>query len=270
MVNLDSMLFFTGLVVEFGFLVLLIHKRTFRTLPVFCAYILWSLISDVGQYCLVQRFPEYDLHIYLVQALMGSIFMFGVLIELSMSVLRPVRSSLPRGVVVAVGIIIALVCAAIWPFTKSPGFDQLKFAASRSIVHLQMTFSAVLILFFLALTACSQWLSIGWRDRELQIATGFGLYSLVSLSASLYHMNQAVGAAALDQQYHYHLVDLMVVASYICSLTYWIVCFAQEVPERREFTPQMESFLLALAGTARTTRMALSDSHGSKTGRRGR
>ena len=264
--NLETTLFFTGLALEFGFLILLISKRTFRTLPVFCTYILWSFISDIGQYWLVQRFPELDQRIFLTQALIGSVFIFGVLIELSMSVLSPVRSSLPRGAIIAVGIIIALVCAATWPFAKSPGFDQLRFAASRYIIHLQMTFSAVLILFFLALAACSQWLSIGWRDRELQIATGFGFYSLASLSAALYHMNQAVGSATLGQQYH--LVDLMVVASYICSLVYWVACFAHEVPERREFTPQMESFLLALAGSARSTRMALTDTRDSRTGKR--
>lgn len=266
--NLDSTLFFTGLVVEFGFLVLLGFKRAFRTLPLFCAYILWSFISDISQYGLVQRFPDLDQRIFLAQALIGFCFLFGVLIELSMSVLRPVRSSLPRGLIIAVAIIIALICAAIWPFTRSPGFDQFKFAASRYIIHLQLTFSVVLILLFLALAACSQWLSIGWRDRELQIATGFGFYSLASLSASLYHMYQAVGNTALDQQYH--LVDLMVAASYACSLIYWVVCFAHEVPERREFTPQMESFLLALAGSARSTRMTLSDTRGSKTGSRGR
>ncbi len=43
-------------------------------------------------------------------------------------------------------------------------------------------------------------------------------------------------------------------------MVYWIVSFAQKVPERREFTPQMESFLLALAGHARGTRVAMTGS----------
>jgi hypothetical protein len=49
-------------------------------------------------------------------------------------------------------------------------------------------------------------------------------------------------------------------AAYSCSLLYWAVCFAQQEAERREFTPQMQSLLLAVAGTARTTRIALADS----------
>jgi hypothetical protein len=39
-----------------------------------------------------------------------------------------------------------------------------------------------------------------------------------------------------------------------------MVCFAQKVPERREFTPQMQNFLLAVAGNARTARIALANS----------
>jgi len=51
-----------------------------------------------------------------------------------------------------------------------------------------------------------------------------------------------------------------VAASYSCCLLYWAYSFARKEAERREFTPQMQNFLLAMAGTARTTRMALADS----------
>jgi hypothetical protein len=266
-VNLDTKLFLAGIAAEVAFLVLLIFKQSFRSFPIFSSYVIWSLFSDIGGFFLLRAYPSQDQNIYLTIAIIDSIFVFVVLVELSMSVLRPVRSSLPRGAVVAVGIIIALVFAAIWPFAKTPGINQLT-EAGRLLIHLQLTTSALRILFFLALAAGSQWLSIGWRDRELQIATGFGFYSLASLAGSLFHMNQAVGNSALGMQYH--VVDLMVTAAYDCSLVYWIVCFAHEVPERREFSPQMANFLLALAGSARSTRIALTDAGESKAGRHGR
>jgi hypothetical protein len=122
-----------------------------------------------------------------------------------------------------------------------------------------MTSSALRILFFLILAACSQWLSIGWRDRELQIATGFGFFSLASLFVSFLHMNQ--GATTTP----YHTAELMLTACYDCSIFYWIISFAQKVPERREFTPQMQNFLLAVAGSARNTRIALTDSSEAQT-----
>jgi hypothetical protein len=50
----------------------------------------------------------------------------------------------------------------------------------------------------------------------------------------------------------------------MCSLAYWGVCFATKEAERREFTPQMQSLLLAMAGTARSTRIALAESAADK------
>jgi hypothetical protein len=115
------------------------------------------------------------------------------------------------------------------------------------------TTSILRILFFLALAGCSQLLSIGWRDRELQVASGLGFYSLVSLAVAMLHTHQNMGPL-------YSHLQQVVVASYICSLLYWAVSFSQKEAVRREFSPQMQSLLLSVAGTARATRTALADS----------
>jgi len=251
---LDSILFAAGYVVEAAILLLLFYKRVYKDFPIFCAYVAVGIVSDTAQYFLVRHYPNSDLRIYLIAAIIDSLFQFGVLVEVSMAVLRPVRSSLPRGAIFAVGILIALFCAIIWPFTKTPDFDRLTFD-SQMIVHFDLTFSVMRILFFLAIAGCSQLLSIGWRDRELQIATGLGFFSLISLTVAMLHTSQAPEFAA---QYH-HLEEFKS-ASYVCSIIYWIFSFAQQVPERREFTPQMQNFLLAMAGNARNTRIALANS----------
>jgi hypothetical protein len=43
-------------------------------------------------------------------------------------------------------------------------------------------------------------------------------------------------------------------------MAYWVFSFAQQEAERREFTPQMQSFLMAVAGSARATRLTLTES----------
>jgi len=268
-VTLDNALLLAGLAAEAAIVAVLLLKRVYRTFPVFSAYMAWSLLGDVGGYILLHRFPNSDMNVYVADVLIGSVFQFVVLVELSMSVLRPVRASLPRGVVAAVIVLIALLCAAVWPLAKIPGFAEFQ-PSSRLLFHLQITFSVMRILFFLALAGCSQLLSIGWRDRELQIATGLGIYSLASLSAALLHTNQAVVVGNATQWFQYHLLDQMVAASYVCSIVYWVFCLAQKVPERREFTPQMQSFLLAVAGSARSTRVALSSASDSERARRGK
>ena len=95
----DNALLLAGLAAEAAIVAVLLLKRVYRTFPVFTAYIAWSLLSDVGGYILVHQFPNSDMKVYVADTLIGSVFQFAVLVELSMSVLRPVRASLPRGAV---------------------------------------------------------------------------------------------------------------------------------------------------------------------------
>ena len=131
----------------------------------------------------------------------------------------------------------------------------------RKLILLERTPAILRAVFFLALAAFSQVLSIGWRDRELQIATGLGFYSIVSLAVTIAHTYQPVGAS-------YHWLDILVGVSYLGALFYWVYSFATRPAERREFTPQMQSMLLAVAGAARSTRIALTDSDSDKNGTR--
>jgi hypothetical protein len=252
----DSILAISGIAAETLVLLLLVFRRVYRTLPVFTLYLAWSLLSDLGQSAAANRYPSAAFAIYLVSSAIDSLFQFGVLFELSRSVLRPVAKFLPRWTPLAVAGLIILICAAIWPFTQSSIFTTFN-SQQRLLVHLTQTFSILRVLFFLVLAGCSQLLSIGWRDRELQIATGLGFFSMVSIAVSVLHTR-----VALYPQYH--RMDQIVAASYVCSLLYWTFCFVQQEAERREFTPQMQNFLLAVAGTARTTRMSMMDSVATK------
>jgi hypothetical protein len=248
----DSILAISGIAAESLVLLLLVFRRVYRTLPVFSLYLGWSLLSDLGQSAAENRYPSAALAIYLVCTAIDSLFQFGVLFELLRSVLRPVAKFMPWWTSLAVAGLILLISAAIWPLTQSSIFTTFN-NQQRLLVHLQQTFSILRVLFFLVLAGCSQLLSIGWRDRELQIATGLGFYSMVSIAVSVLHTRVALYP-------EYHRMDQIVAASYVGSLLYWAFCFVQQEAERREFTPQMQSFLLAVAGTARTTRMSMMDS----------
>jgi hypothetical protein len=152
--------------------------------------------------------------------------------------------------------LILLAGAAIWPFAA----DRVITHASKQallLLQLQHTVSILRILFFLLLAASSQLLSIGWRDRELQVATGLGFYSLVNVAVSIVQSRQSTAT-------EYARLEELVVASFLCSLVYWVISFAQKEAARREFTPQMQKVLLAMAGSAHTARVALSDARADK------
>ena len=261
---LDTYLEFSSALVQAIVIGLLIYRRVYRSLPLFSSYLAWVLIVQGASVLMARVDPVRYSRIFLFLSIVDSLFMVCVLVELTMSVLMPIRSSLPRWSYLVVGFFMLVVFAIIWPFAKPPGLNVLQ-PISQWILHLDVTTSVLRIVFFLALAGLSQFLSIGWRDRELQISTGLGFYSLVSLSAMLMHMNQ--GTSTQDAIRIYHLLDDVVSGSYIVSMVYWVVSFAQKVPERREFTPQMQSFLLALAGNARTTRLAMTSSAEFKKGK---
>jgi hypothetical protein len=255
MVTLDTALFLVGLISEAAILGLLLFRRIYRLLPVFSLYLAWSVINDVGAFTLIRHFPNSDLQIYLVSAAVDAILMFCILIEISMSVLRPIRNSLGRWTGLKVAFLVLCLCGVVWFFTKPSAYVDIPL--KQLIVHMQLTTAIVRVLFFVALAALSQVLSLGWRDRELQVATGFGIYSFASLVVELVHQNPALWSSATMAQFH--LLEQIASASYVFSMLYWIVSFAQAEAERREFTPQMHNFLLALAGNAQSTRMALSN-----------
>lgn len=255
--TLDNVLWLAGDGATAFAVALLFARGVFRSFPIFTSYLIWSLLSDAAAFTAAHLYPANFKTVYLIVLIIDSLFQFGVLLELSWSVLRPLRAALPRWTLLALAALIAMIGAAVWPLATSPGLSDLS-TSSRMIFHTQETFAILRILFFLVLAGCSQLLSIGWKDRELQIVTGLGFYSLVSLAVWMRHTGQALGGT------QFHLLDQMVTVSYLCSLTYWIFAFSQKEAERQNFTPQMQDLLLAMAGTARSTRLAMANSASNK------
>jgi hypothetical protein len=232
---------------------LMVRHNLWRKFPLFFAYLGWAFVVDLAALYLQNRANE---HIYfrffLVQTVVDSILMFAVLVELAWSVLRPVRGSLPRGTIVVLAVLVALAGLAIWPLagkTVPSGYVGL----SEPLFHLQQTVAILRMVCFLVMAGLSQVLSIGWRDRELQVVTGLGIFSIVSLLVTLIHSQQKGEADS------FHFLDQAISISYLCTLSYWVFSFVTKEQKRKEFSPQMQHFLLQLGGGARAGRMALSD-----------
>jgi hypothetical protein len=246
---------------EVVIILLLVKGRVLRTFPIFFIYLCWSLFSDLLLYCIRVAYPpETFYRVYQVQLTVDSAMIFALLVEVAWSVLRPIRNSLPKYSWIGIAALVALGGLVLWPvagFVAPHGLST----AGMTLFRLQQTPAILRAVFFLALAAFSQVLSIGWRDRELQIATGLGFYSIISLAITIFHSHQAVGA-------QYHWLDLLGGVSYLAALFYWVYSFATQPAERREFTPHMQSMLLAMAGAARTTRTTLTDSASDKAGKR--
>lgn len=239
-----------GVLLEAALILLLWMARSFRVFPAFFIYICWGLVSDVGMYGIrADLSPALYLDVYIGQMIVDSVVMFAVLVELAWNLFRPIRPHLPRFAWIGLAGLVALAGCAVWPIA-SFAMPARVTSLGAFFFHLQQTFAFLRVLIFLGMARFSQMLSIGWRDREMQVATGFGVYSLVSLAVNILHSHQAVGS-------QYHWLDVLESLSYAMALLYWVICFATREEKRKEFTPQMRSFLLAAASMSRATRMSL-------------
>lgn len=231
---------------------LLIYRRFWHRLPVFLVYCVWALFSDAAAFAVTLTSPKgYDLKFYVVTTLVDLVLQFSVIVELAWSVLRPVRRGLSPHAIWAVAALILGIGAAIWPFASVSGIEF----PSKSwlfIVQLQQTVSILRVIVFISLAACSHLLGLGWRDRELQVATGFGFYSLISLCVAALNSHVSTHDQYLNLYW-------FVAISFLSSLVYWVFCFAQKEAERREFTPQAREILMAVARSARITRVQIED-----------
>jgi len=250
--NLPVVFEIASALAEAAVLGLLTYRRVWRTLPVFYVYCVCALVSD-STASLVKGFTKdgYGINIYLISTALDYTLQFCVLVELAWAVLRPVRARLSNKALVVVAAAILAAGAAIWPFTRIAGL-VLPSGAWHTLLQLEQTVSILRIVFFVLLAGCCHLLSMGWRDRELQVATGFGFYSLVSLAVAV--LNTHLVTITRVTEFYW-----IVAFSFLFSLFYWVFAFAQTEEVRREFTPQMESVLLTVARSAHLARGGLRD-----------
>ena len=248
----DFTVIICGMMAEAAIILLMFRSRTYKTFPIFFFYLCWSLLCDgVLRYVQVEHNNSYFI-VFLIQLCIDSAMIFALLVELAWSVVRPIRKSLPKYSLAGIIVLFAIGALLVWPIAGLVAPDNLP-SQYLTLFRLQQTPAILRAVFFLALASFSQLLSISLRDRELQIATGLGIYSIVSLAVTILHTHDTVSKA------RYLWLDRSVVISYLVALLYWAYCFARQPVERREFTPQMRNMLLAVAGAARTSRIELEE-----------
>jgi hypothetical protein len=235
-----------GLAAEVGLLIVLIVRRQYKIFPVFTFYMAFNVLNDLGFSTLMGLYPAQKVQPLILALLpLQYLLELGVLLEIAWNVLRPVHMSLPQGSVrifagsVALAVLGGVVLA--WHYGDTGNRVQdIK-------GPLDLTFGLLRMLIFVATAGFAQLLGIGWKNKVLQLATALSFYSAVSLIVSL---------AERYSGYSTNLERTRGVA-FTLELGFLAWAFTTKDVERREFSPQMEQFLVTLAGRARTARTAL-------------
>jgi hypothetical protein len=169
----------------------------------------------------------------------------GVLLEIAWNVLRPVHLSLPKGSlrVFAASVALALLCGTLLAWHLDNTGNKVQDYKGP----LDLTFGLLRMLVFVATAAFAQLLGIGWKNKVLQLATALSFYSAVDLIVSLVERYSG-GSNGLEQ---------IRSVAFTLELGFLVWAFTTKEVLRREFNPQMEQFLVTLAGRARLARTAL-------------
>ncbi len=219
--NLDSIdltLWLAGATMEFALLSILLYKRLYRSLPVFCFFLAWCLLSDIGMAVAI-RLPNAYLPATLASITGDALFQLAILAELGKAVLRHNHVQPPsKAVLVLLGLVACLIAGILnrWRIPTEYPFLQMVY-----LVLLQV-FAALRVVFLLTLVWWTSVQKLRWPARELQILTGLGVYIMVTLCVVILHTHDVVGL-------EYHRLDQLLVASYLFALGYWILASTTKV-----------------------------------------
>jgi hypothetical protein len=235
-----------GLVAEIALFVVLIVRRQYKIFPIFTLYVFFNLLNDVGVEALLSIYPVQIAHSIAFGLLpLQYLLELAVLLEITWHVLRPVQASLPRGSirVFVISVAFAVLCGIFlaWHFGNTGNRIQ------DFKVPLDLTVGLLRMLIFVATAGFAQLLGIGWKNKVLQLATALSFYSAVDLIVSL------VSRFSGDTR---ELEGVRLVA-FTLELGFLVWAFTTKEVRRREFSPQMEQFLVTLAGRAKLARTAL-------------
>jgi hypothetical protein len=232
------------LVGEISLLAVLLVRRQYRVFPVFTASVTFNFLNNAGVGLLFALSPDIARMVPYTLLPVEYLLDLAVLLEIAWNVLRPVHSSLPRGSIralaVAVGLALAGGLLLAHHFGDSGKIQQIKAPFDLAVGMLRM-------LIFAAVAGFAQLLGIGWRNKVLQLATGLSFYSAADLIVSLlvHYYGDASGLEAVR------------VAATTLEFGFFVWVFTTKDVARREFSPQMEQFLITLAGRAKYARTAL-------------
>jgi hypothetical protein len=233
-------------VAEIGLLAILVLRRQYRVFPIFTLYIAFNLMSDV--------LLGLSVALYSLQA--GRSLQFAslplmyllelcVLFEIAWNVFRPVHTSLPKG---TIRVFLGLVLLAVLGGTLLAWDVHHTDNSIEHIKHpLDLTVGLLRMLIFVATAGFAQMLGVGWKDRVLQLATALSFYSAVDLIVSLSERHSH-GSTSLEP---------IKAVAYLFEVGFLVWAFTTKEVRRREFSPQMEQFLVTLAGRAKIARTAL-------------
>ena len=224
MAELQDILWISGIICEVLLVGIVSRKNAARNVPTFLVYLYWAVLIDVGATLLYHPRSTSYLTFYGIQCAIESLLLIAVLFDLTRAAMRPLPTSVSRGLLGIMAFLTVSLGAILWWLT-----DSWVLLSGHREFHLvlrgELTASILRVFLLLFIGGLIEFLGrhcipIGWSEHELQIATGMGVYALASLAQSLATTYQRFMTPA-----SYLATTVAVGWAYELCLVYWIFCF---------------------------------------------
>ncbi|MFP5235181.1 MAG: hypothetical protein ACLGSD_04710 [Acidobacteriota bacterium] len=222
-----------GTTAEIFLLGILLRRGAARQVPAFIGYVYWLILSDIAMYAALGL--NVYARVFPVEVWCDGMVLFVVLFDLARSVLRPLPRIASRSILLLlVGIVVGM-APIFWRISDSWLKDEWP-GVWHSVIRMQMTLALLRILFLVLLGGLIQFLvnhfvRVGMGERELQIATGVGIYALASLAGSLLltHPWSASVTVGIEEGES---------SIFFGVLIYWIVAFSTRAFDAAGISPR--------------------------------
>ena len=260
--GIDQAIWLAGFACEILLFAILLARRQYRHFPIFVAWIGVLIITDPVMFWATGHLSEGTYYrAFAISSGVSYLLQLALLAEVAHAVLRPgvreTRVLLASTLALSAGLLLPVI---LWAF--NPSWHGQASQIFDRIMIVVLSFAFLRILLFALIAGFSQMLGITWRNHVIRLAAGLAFYGVVAVISQLTISHLSYSNAPLYNVL-YHLLDRMQVTALIASLAFWVYSFVQKEAPRREFTPQMQRFLVTISENARQTRLGLTRSRGA-------
>lgn len=251
--GIDTALWLAGVAGEVLLVLVLLYRRSYRTFPLFFSWVSFVLLLEPTFYWLVHHSSAATYYrVFFVLNFPQYILEIGVLVEIALNIVSPVRKLLPRNIIL--GFAVAVVVIAGAGFLIAARINAATLSDPRLFTVVNTTMAILRLTTFLLIAAFSQLLGLSWKNHILQLTSGLAFYSVVALIVELAHSHLRAGPSYYSS---YVALDHLRIGGYLCALYFWCYVFAKKEAPRKEISPQMAKILVSLSGSTKRQRAVL-------------
>jgi hypothetical protein len=235
--SLENLIWCAALAAEIAFAVIAIVKGRWRSFPALTAFVLLEAVASAALVSIRYAKPELYPDGYLAYSALDFVLQLAVIFEIARNVLAGAPGLL-RGawkqflVLGLLGVALALAFAIM---VAPPSKNLLELVEIRADLFSSL-FTCELVIVMMMTSAS---MGLGWRNHVMAVGEGLLLWYTTGVVVDSLHSYYGFSRFFAVSEYSENVV-------YVGVLVYWCIQLWKEEPARREISPELRKYMVAL------------------------